>query len=206
MIATDLIAEIRRLDKRLEQARTRITARVEAAETSLLRIRGISYLNAAKILARTGPVTRFPSPSAFAAYAGVAPREVSSGDAVRHRLSRTGDRQLNTPFTSLRLYKPASILQARPTTSGNGQQEKPKKKPSVALNADSPTSSTGQWSRISNAGKRAWQDTRERQYNPAWPTPIPLSTLRKSHTPDPPKTILASTEIPPLDREAPLMS
>lgn len=29
-----LIAEIRRLDKRLEQARTRITARVEAAETS----------------------------------------------------------------------------------------------------------------------------------------------------------------------------
>lgn len=91
----DLIAEIRRLDKRLEQVRSLITARVEAADTSLLCIRGISYLNAAKILAHTGPITRFPSSSAFAAYAGVAPREVSSGDAVRHRLSRTGDRQLN---------------------------------------------------------------------------------------------------------------
>ena len=50
---------------------------------------------AAKILARTGPIARFPSAAAFASYCGVAPIEVSSGDVVRHRLSRAGDRQLN---------------------------------------------------------------------------------------------------------------
>ena len=50
---------------------------------------------AAKILARTGSITRFPSASAFASFCGVAPIEVSSGDVVRHRLSRAGDRQLN---------------------------------------------------------------------------------------------------------------
>lgn len=48
---------------------------------------------AAKILARTGPISRFPTAAAF--YCGVAPIEVSSGDVVRHRPSRAGDRQLN---------------------------------------------------------------------------------------------------------------
>lgn len=50
---------------------------------------------AAKILARTGSITRFPSAATFASFCGVAPIEVSSGDVVRHRLSRADDRQLN---------------------------------------------------------------------------------------------------------------
>ncbi|WP_082764173.1 transposase [Frondihabitans sp. PAMC 28766] len=52
-------------------------------------------MTAARILGRTGIVHRFPTENHFAAYAGVAPREVSSGDVLRHRLSRGGDRQLN---------------------------------------------------------------------------------------------------------------
>jgi transposase len=48
-----------------------------------------------RVLARTGNIGRFPTDNHFAAYAGVAPREVSSGDVIRHRLSRGGDRQLN---------------------------------------------------------------------------------------------------------------
>jgi len=40
-------------------------------------------------------VHRFRSAAAFASYTGTAPIEVSSGDVVRHRLSRAGDRQLN---------------------------------------------------------------------------------------------------------------
>ncbi|WP_396327834.1 transposase [Jatrophihabitans lederbergiae] len=35
-------------------------------------------------------MTRFRSPAAFASYHGTAPIEVSSGDVVRHRLSRAG--------------------------------------------------------------------------------------------------------------------
>jgi hypothetical protein len=50
---------------------------------------------AGKILARVGTVHRFRSVAAFAFYPGTAPIEVSSGEVKRHRLSRTGDRQLN---------------------------------------------------------------------------------------------------------------
>ena len=57
---------------------------------------GISYILAAKILGHTGPIGRFATADAFASYTGTAPIEVSSGDAVRHRLSRAGNRKLNT--------------------------------------------------------------------------------------------------------------
>ena len=56
---------------------------------------GIGTLNAGKILARVGSIHRFRSAAAFASYTGTAPIEASSGDIVRHRLSRAGDRQLN---------------------------------------------------------------------------------------------------------------
>lgn len=46
-------------------------------------------------MACVGTITRFRSAAAFACYNGTAPIEVSSGDVIRHRLSRAGDRQLN---------------------------------------------------------------------------------------------------------------
>ena len=95
LIAVDLVDEIRRLDKRISRATEQITSRVTGTQSTLTTIPGIGQLTAGKILARTGPVTRFTTEAHFAAYAGVAPREVSSGDVVRHRLSRGGDRQLN---------------------------------------------------------------------------------------------------------------
>jgi transposase len=42
-----------------------------------------------------GPGMRFPSDAQLAASAGVAPREASSADRVRQRLSRSGNRRLN---------------------------------------------------------------------------------------------------------------
>jgi transposase len=48
------------------------------------------------LIGRSGPPSRFPSSAAFAAYSGVAPVEVASGEHARHRLSRSGDRQLNS--------------------------------------------------------------------------------------------------------------
>lgn len=43
----------------------------------------------------TRAVTRFPSRHHFASFTGIAPLEASSGDVVRHRLNRLGNRQLN---------------------------------------------------------------------------------------------------------------
>jgi len=44
----------------------------------------------------SGDVHRFPSRHHYASYCGTAPIEASSGDLRRHRLSRAGNRQLNS--------------------------------------------------------------------------------------------------------------
>ena len=94
-LAADLVAEVRHLDRRIATANTEITAAVQASGSTLTELRGIGDLTAGKILARVGDVRRFRSAAAFASYTGTAPIEVSSGDVVRHRFSRAGDRQLN---------------------------------------------------------------------------------------------------------------
>jgi transposase len=94
-LAVELLAELRRLDRRITEATATLSAAVAASGTTLTELHGIGDVMAAKILARTGPVSRFRSESAFASFCGVAPIEVSSGDVQRHRLSRAGDRQLN---------------------------------------------------------------------------------------------------------------
>jgi transposase len=48
-----------------------------------------------RILAEVGDVARFATKDAFASYNGTAPIDVSSGDQVRHRLSRAGNRRIN---------------------------------------------------------------------------------------------------------------
>jgi transposase len=49
-----------------------------------------------RLIGRTGAASRFASEHAFATYAGVAPIEIASGEHSRHRLSRGGDRRLNS--------------------------------------------------------------------------------------------------------------
>lgn len=94
-LAAELIAEVRHLDRRIATTTTEISNAVSASASTLTELRGIGDLTAGKILARVGDVQRFRSAAAFASYTGTAPIEVSSGDVVRHRLSRAGDRQLN---------------------------------------------------------------------------------------------------------------
>ena len=94
-LAADLVAEIRQLDRRIAKAAAGIQAAVTDSGTTLPDLCGIGALTAGKILGRVGTINRFRSAAAFAAYTGTAPLDVSSGDVVRHRLSRAGDRQLN---------------------------------------------------------------------------------------------------------------
>jgi transposase len=90
-----LLAELRRLDRRIAGTTAALSAAVTASGSTLTDLLGIGEVIAAKILARTGPIRRFRSPAAFASYCRVAPIEVSSGEVQRHRLSHAGDRQLN---------------------------------------------------------------------------------------------------------------
>lgn len=94
-LAVDLVAELRRLDRRLAETTQALSDAVTASGSILTDLLGIGDVVAAEILARAGSIARLPSASAFASYCGVAPIEVSSGEVVRHRLSRADDRQLN---------------------------------------------------------------------------------------------------------------
>jgi transposase len=96
-LASDLISEIRRLDERITATTAQITTTttVAASGTTLTQLHGIGTLLAGKILALVCSIDRFRSAAAFASYTGTAPIEASSGDVIRHRLSRAGNRQLN---------------------------------------------------------------------------------------------------------------
>jgi transposase len=129
-LAVDLIAEIRHLDRRIATANTQIAQEVRASGTTLTDLRGIATLNAAKILARVGDIRRFRSAAAFASYTGTAPIEVSSGDVVRHRLSRAGDRQLNYCLHTMATPRSATqdrvgVYYQRKRASGKGHKGSP---------------------------------------------------------------------------------
>ena len=62
----------------------------------LLRLKGVSAVTAATIVAATGAnPKRFKSEAAFAKSAGVSPIPASTANSGRHRLNRGGDRRLN---------------------------------------------------------------------------------------------------------------
>jgi transposase len=95
-LARDLIAEIRAVDVRLTGIAARMTEVLSQHGSHLTNVDGVGPVLAARILGRAGRASRFPTAAAFASYAGTAPIEVASGDHSRHRLSRSGDRQLNS--------------------------------------------------------------------------------------------------------------
>jgi transposase len=94
-LARDHLADIRDLDARLKTAAAQISALVAATGTTLTSLFGIGPVIAGRILAETGDVSRFATKDKFASYNGTAPIDVSSGDQVRHRLSRAGNRRIN---------------------------------------------------------------------------------------------------------------
>jgi transposase len=94
-LARDLIAEIRGIDARLAAGARQMGEALREHGSRLPTVAGVGPVLAARLIGRTGRPSRFPTASAFATYAGVAPIDVASGDRARHRLSRHGDRQLN---------------------------------------------------------------------------------------------------------------
>jgi len=94
-LASEVLRDVRTLDRKIADLNGRIEAEVEASGTTLTEIYGIGPILAARIIGTVGNVARFPTKAHFASYCGTAPVEVSSGDVVRHRLSLAGNRKLN---------------------------------------------------------------------------------------------------------------
>jgi transposase len=97
-----LRAELRRLaahigawDKELRANKAQLRQLITRVMPVLLDQPGAGPMSAAQLLVCCSHPGRFRSEAAFAALAGVSPLEASSGKITRHRLNRSGDRQLN---------------------------------------------------------------------------------------------------------------
>jgi transposase len=85
---------------------------VAAVAPWLLELPGVGPISAAQVLVSWSHVGRLRSDAAFAALAGANPIPASSGQVIRHRLNRGGDRQLNRALHTIVLAR----LRDDPTT------------------------------------------------------------------------------------------
>jgi transposase len=108
-LARDLVVRIRALTIAIDALEREIATLVDQLSPSLLALTGCGPLTAAKLIGETAGIGRFRSKAAFARHNGSAPVPVWSGNVVRHRLSRGGNRQLN-----LALHRIAITQMQRP--------------------------------------------------------------------------------------------
>jgi transposase len=117
-LASEVLCDIRTLDRKIADLNGRIEADVEASGTTLTEIFGIGPILAARIIGTVGNLARFPTKAHFASYCGTAPVVASSGDVVRHRLSLAGNRKLNYAVHMV------ATCQARSDARGGGYYRK----------------------------------------------------------------------------------
>lgn len=116
------------LESQAADLETELEELVTAAAPQLLALPGIGVLTAAQILISWSHARRLRNEAAFAALAGVAPIPASSGQLVRYRLNRSGDRQLNRALHTIVLsrlqHDPATkTYAARRTADGKTTRE-----------------------------------------------------------------------------------
>ena len=145
-VAAELISDLERIYRRKKAANKELAELLTATGTSLTGLHGIGPSGAARLLVEVGDITRFPDNNHFASWTGTAPIDASSGDHVRHRLSRGGNRQIN------RVLHIMATVQLRNPTVGRDYfdrtkaRARPPTRPCAASNAACPTSSSGPWS------------------------------------------------------------
>ena len=95
-IGLELVGDVRRCTVQIADITERTEQALAECGSTLTTIFGCGPVTAGRIIARTGNPFRFPSESAFATFTGTAPVQIASADTNRHRLSRDGDRTLNS--------------------------------------------------------------------------------------------------------------
>jgi transposase len=127
-LARALVQHCRQLTEQIDALLAEISTLVTRLAPTLLGIRGCGPLTAAKILGETADIRRFRSRDAYARHNGTAPLPLWSSNRARHRLSRTGNRQLNAALhrialTQARCHPDARALLARRRAGGDGGLE-----------------------------------------------------------------------------------
>jgi transposase len=117
-VAAELVADLERLYLRKKAANKELAALLRQSGTTLTQLHGIGPSGAARLLVEVGDITRFPDKGHFASWTGTAPIDASSGDNVRHRLSRGGNRKIN------RVLHIMAVVQLRNTTEGRAYYDR----------------------------------------------------------------------------------
>src|SRR3954465_10787580 len=115
-MAAEEVVDLVATDARLRALTKQLAAAVRARGSHLMDLRGIGPAGAARILADVGDVARFRGPEPLRVPTetgtGTAPLDAPSGEQIRHRLSRSGNRRLN------HVLHMAAIAQIRLDTEG----------------------------------------------------------------------------------------
>ena len=100
------------IEVKMKKSTAELKALVLARRSRLMDLHGVGPVVAARTLADVGDVARFADRNRFAFWTGTAPLDASSGEQVRHRLSRAGNRRMN------HMIHIAAISQIRLDTDG----------------------------------------------------------------------------------------
>jgi transposase len=117
-VAAELISDLERIYHRKKAADKELRDLLNATGSRLTDLNGIGPSGAARLLVDAGDITRFPSRAHFASWNGTAPIDASSGDQVRHRLSRAGNRQINRTLHIM------AVVQLRNPTEGRAYYDR----------------------------------------------------------------------------------
>jgi len=111
-MAAELLADLVSVDRQLKGSQKRLREAVTATDSTLMGLHGLGLVGAARLIADVADIDRFPTKARFASWTGTAPIDASSGEQIRHRLSRAGNRRLN------RVLHIMAIVQLRHDTEG----------------------------------------------------------------------------------------
>ena len=139
MLALEQLAEMAALDKKIKDSTKELKTLVLQRGSTLMDLTGVGPVVAARILADVGDVARFADRNRFASWTGTAPLDASSGEQVRHRLSRAGNRKANhvihiAAACQIRLDTPGRAYYRRKLATGRDRSRR-----CAASNAASPT-------------------------------------------------------------------
>jgi transposase len=104
-IARDELRRVRELTAAIQALESQLAPLVAALAPRLLAEPGCGVLIAAKLIGEIAGAQRFASDAKLARTAAVAPIPASSGNHTRHRLDRSGNRQLNCALHRLAICK-----------------------------------------------------------------------------------------------------
>jgi len=127
-LAAEQLAELVATEKKIKASTKELKAAVLARGSTLMDLRGVGPVVAARILADVGDVSRFADRNRFASWTGTAPLDASSGEQIRHRLSRAGNRKINhmihiAAASQIRLDTEGRVYYRRKLTAGKTRME-----------------------------------------------------------------------------------